>query len=242
MTGRGRRRGFTLLEIILAMGLIVGLMGAVYGFYHQVGRIRRDAIARAEAITAQRAVMDFLTGELRSATVYPYLNLGLQYDGQTRELRFMTLSLPGPAAWAVRSSADEPIPPEHDIQWVGYRVRWAEDEDGQPVNLGLERTCQKVMAAETAEEADVMTVDAIAPSVRFFHVECFNGTDWVQEWTARDLPLAVRILLGTVDPGTPEMTAEEYLDTYPTATRVVYVPGSRLALQGFVRDGGGEDR
>ena len=231
------RPGFTLLEVILAISMAVGLIAAVFAFYDRAVRVRSTVLNQVQWASMERHLMDRMTDELRSAIVYPFLSIGL--EGATDQMTLMCTVLPGPAAWAVRTSDEDPIPPEHDIQLVGYRLRIYEDEDGLWHNDGLERTCQRILAAQTSEDVQVVTADLIAPDVHFLRLRYFDGAGWVDGWGGGDLPLGVEITLGS-EPKPDEMEVEDYLTLYPTWRRVVHVPASAVALGGtMVRDAGG---
>ena len=227
------RGGFTLLEVVLAISLTVGLMGAVYMFYNTALRTRSQVMAKAQWATMERGLMDRTTDELRNAIVYPFLRIGMQ--GQQDQMQFMCTALPGPAAWAVRNATDDPIPPEHDIQMVGYRLRIYEDEDGLWHNDGLERTSQKLLSAPMAETGVQIATDLIGPEIHFLHLHYFDAgapsedEAWKHEWAGSDLPMAVEVILGaTAMP--EEMEVDDYLELYPTFRRTIFVPGGSKAL------------
>jgi type II secretory pathway component PulJ len=227
-----RRTGLTLLEVVLAVSLTTGLMVVALGFYQQVVDARRDfsgQLSTVQATAARRRVMDQITDELRTAIVYPFLQIGL--SGQAMEMRFMTTTLPGSAAWATEDVISEPVPPEHDIQLVGYRLRIGEDEDGLEIVLGIERTVQKIVAAQAPEEGEEITGSLIAPQFKFVAFGYWDNEagEWLTSWEGGDLPLAVEILLGT-EPLPEDMEPQEY--PYETFRRVVYVPGGRRSVGG----------
>ena len=229
---RRARSGLTLLEVVIAIAMTVGLMSAALAFYQQVVDTRADfadELGSIQATGVRRAVMDRITDELRTAIKYPFLEIGL--SGQAMEMRFMTVALPGPAVWAAGDITDEPIPPEHDIRWVGYRLRVSEDEDGMEFVEGLERTEQKVVSAEAAEEGEEIIGSLIAPQFKFVAFRYWDnaGGEWMESWEGGTLPLAVEILLGAEE--LPEdIEPQEY--PYPTFRRVVYVPGGRRPFGG----------
>lgn len=222
----------TLLEVVLAIALTVGLMGMALGFYRQVVDVRRDfsgQLSTVQATASRRMVMDRITDELRTAIVYPFLQIGL--SGQAMEMQFMTAALPGPAAWATEDITDDPVPPEHDIQLVGYRLRIGEDEDGLEVVEGLERTVQKIVSAQVAEEGEEIQGCLVAPQYKFVSFRYWDNEagEWLDTWEGDDLPLAVEILLGA-QPLPEDLEPQDY--PYPTFRRVVYVPGGNRSFGG----------
>ncbi len=233
---RPGRQGFTLLEVILAISLTLALMAGVIGMYVYATRIRRMLSDDARRVAVQRRVMEQLTGELRSAIVHPFTRTGL--SGGAQQVRLVTASLPSPAVW-IESDATEPAATgEQDMQLVGYRLAEEEDETGDWVVRGLERTVQKTLAAPTAEEGEEIRVHLLSADVKFLALRYYRDGEWLDSWGGGDLPLAVEIRLGA-QPLPEDLAPADY--PYETFRRVVYLPGSR-GRQGAGVRGLGEDR
>jgi len=61
---RGRRRAFSLLELMLAVALMSVIILALYGMFHHTQRALRSSITQVDVLEAGRATMDMLTREL----------------------------------------------------------------------------------------------------------------------------------------------------------------------------------
>lgn len=151
-------------------------------------------------------------------------------NGQAHSFRFMTTTIPARSAWAVVSGTENAPPPTHDVEWVGYRLRTSENEDGELVIDGLERTSQRIISAVESEEGVQIESQLMAPSVKFLALYYFDGSGWGDQWTTPDLPLAVEIILGAT-PLPEGMEVQEYIEQYPVNRRTIYVPASRQARQ-----------
>jgi type II secretory pathway component PulJ len=219
-TAPASRRAFTLIEILLAVVLVVALMGTLLAFYRSSLEARADISRRMELLAAERILMDRLTNELRTALVYPFIQTGL--DGSNDRMTFITATLPGPAVWTVRKITEDPPPAESDLQLVGYRLRVVEFEPGAFRAEGLERTCQKIIAVQTAEEGKEISVALLTSRIRFLNLRYWDGADWVTSWGG-GLPKAVEVTLGE-EPLPEGLLPEEY--PYATFRRVIYVPGA----------------
>lgn len=222
--------GMTLIEVLLAASIVAGLMLGVLTFYGHVTDVRDsflDQLRQVETTAARRAFMDQITDELRGAMVYPFLRFGM--TGGTDQIQFVTATLPGPAAWAVRQRTDDPIPPEHDLVIVGYHLLIVEDDRSQPVIVGLERTRQKIMAAETAQEGEEIEATLIAPQFKFIAFNYWDNqaAQWLPAWDSSDLPTAVEIVLG-INPLPENVEPQDY--PYATFRRTVFIPGAVQAL------------
>jgi len=229
-----RDLGFTLLEVVLALTLSLGLMLGILSLYSHATSLRAAVTKRTEMIVAERVTMDRITNELRGAMVYPFLNFGM--EGTDRRLQFITAKLPGPAVWAVRKSTEDPIPPETDLEMVGYRLRGYRSESGKCEIHGLMRTSQKILAAPTAEEGKEIKTVLLTPHIKFLNYRYFDGEQWVTEWNEGGLPVAIEITMGSEQ--LPEdMEAEEYGDHFEAFRRVVYVPGGQNSQTGPILRG-----
>lgn len=227
-----RNRGFSLLEVALAVSLLVGFVGAMLALYSYAMDMREDLNRRMDVLSAQRLVLQHATNELRSAMMYPSVPFGMQ--GEDQQARWVCMQLPGPAAWAKRRVTEEPIPPESDIQLVGYRLGFEENEQGDVVISGLERTTQKVVSAdvpeeESVEEGEEVEVVLLSPDIRYLRFRYYDGTSWAGTWRGNTLPVAVEMTLG-LKPLPEDMTHEEY--PYDTFRRTVYLIGSQEESRG----------
>jgi type II secretory pathway component PulJ len=213
MIRRRRQRGMTLLEVVLAIALSVGVMGGAMAFYRQAVDVRTSLEGRVQTIEAQRLVMDRLTNEFRGALAV--------MQGEAGEVGFFAAHLPGPAAWAVRKSTEEAIPPESDLEWVGYRLRTVEDEDsGEETIVGLERTSRKT--ERLVEDEEELETALLSSEVKFFAMRYYHQGVWLTSWQA-DLPQAVEITLGAT-PLPADTDPQDY--PYETFRRVVYLPAA----------------
>jgi len=226
-------RAFTLVEVILAVSLTMGLVLAALAFYQQIISTRQafaDRLGAVEVTAARRAVMERMTGELRSAIVYPFLQMGL--TGDSEGMQFMVASLPGQGVWADESISDIPAVPQHDVRIVGYRLRYSVDPDtGDEIIEGIERTEQTVISAEIVEEDIDIAATLVAPSFRFLSLRYWDNQsgEWLDTWDGGDVPLAVEIVVG-IEPLPENTEPAEY--PFETFRRVVYVPAGKTSFGG----------
>lgn len=242
MSGDRRDPGFTLMEVVLALTLSLGLVGGILALYRHATTIRRKVTRTTEMIVAERITMDRITNELRGAMVYPFLNFGM--EGTDRRIQFMTAKLPGPAVWAVRKSSEDPIPPETDLEMVGYRLRGYRNDAGDCEIHGLMRTSQKILAAPTAEVGKEIKTVLLTPHIKFLDFRYFNAAEnkWFSEWNEGGLPVAVEITMG-YEQLPEDMEPEDYSKNFEAFRRVVYIPGGQAGASGAILRGlGGRNR
>lgn len=90
-------RGFTLIEVILAVVIMVGMLGIVLYFHQRIVETRRNALTEAEAISTVRLLLDRMATELRLARASE--NPVLVFEGSSNAVRFITVTLSPPGRW-----------------------------------------------------------------------------------------------------------------------------------------------
>jgi general secretion pathway protein J len=178
--------GFTLLELLVAMSLLVIVVAALYSTYFGLMRGRDTAVAGMESRRELRETLDLLRREISSAS---YKNKSgdkkLQdhfivedrdnFGKPASNLDFTTLAPPG--------SGSQPL---SDQQAVAYR---SVVEDGK---LTLMRQSKDIFL--TSDPVPYPQVEELEG----FLVECLNGDKWIKSWDTElnhGLPKTVRITL-----------------------------------------------
>jgi type II secretory pathway pseudopilin PulG len=136
-------RAVTLLEIILAIGLLVVLSSMTYWFYSSMLQTRETGTAEAHRFRLVRAVMDQLGREIRQAVVITVDGqVGLR--GETDRLWIVTSRVPTRDLSRKRGSREAAPMPEYDLKRVEYSIaRHPEilhEREGWELPLGLARS------------------------------------------------------------------------------------------------------
>ncbi|MBT3200617.1 MAG: hypothetical protein HN350_11950 [Phycisphaerales bacterium] len=239
-----RRSGFTLLEVVLAIGMIVALMGSAIWFTQHLASARESINTKAQEIVARRSLMRRITKELRCAMNLRRFGIGV--EGTADSITFVTTAIPGKSVWVDRNILDQPLPPETDIRLITYRQAIREDEEeGVEYVVGIERTCQKLLDAPEAEEGENIRVALITEKLKYLRFTYYDGTEWAKSWRPEQgVPLAVAVTLGDEPVYEDEMTAMESEDEEPeeyiglASRRLVYLPLSEMKTQGTIIRGG----
>ncbi len=235
---RRTRWGFTLLEVVLAIVIAVGLLVVVLHFYQQAADLRTQLIQESERIASVRLLMDHLTGELRAASALSSSRIA--FAGDATSIRFITVGLPAGSAWNV-GPAGRLVTPQTDLKLVTYSLGRSV-EGSNVVYTGLVRTEQSTVDVrpragpartnEFATEAEATRASAtrglepVTDAIRFVRFRYWGGEDWKESWSAVELPKAVEVSFGG-EP-LPDSTAlDDYaFDLY---RRVIYLPGSEAS-------------
>lgn len=246
-----RRSAFTLLEVVLALGLTMTLVGAVYAFYFHTLSTRNALSEQSETLFAQRRILDLMSEDLRSA-----INVALlfSFKGSADEISLMRARVPSASVFHEKSFIEGTAEDDRaggafalqaDYELVRYYLQQP-DPDDQEGEIGpLIRSSVKALRPRGVDaDVDVETV-ALSDYVRFVYFEYRVGEEWVEQWTEKGIPKSIRITIGA-EP-LPEDT--EPID-YPYATvwREIHIPAgsnagaSRGGGDGAVRGDGGAGR
>jgi len=184
-------RGFTLIEILIAVLLLGILSTALYGSYFTVLRARERSSEGMEARRELGSTLDLIRREFEAAV----------YNSADKRLRFVVEDRDnfGKPASTLELTT---LPPsfgvgrkESGISAVRYRL--------------LEKDKRLIL---TRREQDVFFESADAKSypqmerVSDFLVECYDGSKWVRSWDTAlngSLPKMLRVTVHVVEEGKP---------------------------------------
>lgn len=220
-------RGFTLVEVLLAVGIIAGLLVVVLFFYQQAAQLRTDLLVDAERSSSARLLMERLTAELRTARTHTFYEVPLV--GDSTFLQFIAVDLPAQSAWT-GERLGRVSRPESDLKLV----RYAAETSLEDTNIvGLARSEEPLVELRTLvpESATVGTgVETnntssilISDAFRFIRFRYWDGYKWLESWSETYLPQGVEVSLGS-EPMPTDIETTEY--PYEVFRRVIYLPGS----------------
>jgi type II secretory pathway component PulJ len=183
------RRGTTLLETLVALGITALVLAALQGVVVRARAARTAATASADRLAAARTVLLRLAAELEAAAAPAPLATAEGVVVRSPALArtpWSTLRLVAVA----RDAAPEGVPASDRrlVEWDvvpddatghGTLVR---RESARPEPPGVERPAVPVLSG-----------------VRQFAVRCFDGSAWTPTWGPGPLPAAVEVVLGVDD-------------------------------------------
>jgi len=217
------RRGFTLLEVTIAIGLFIVLMATMFEFYDRSLRAREEGQMISRNAQLARVVLDRMAGEIRQATVnaasYGMGISGIEDNLYGPTISINTITMPDKALSELRDVDERPLAGQFDLQNIQYAIAWDYenlDSNGEPVALGLARSesrtflrdvvvadADAAVAAEEAEDAALgFKRELYAPEIKFLEFHYFDGASWWPDWNVPALPQMVRITVGFA-PGLP---------------------------------------
>ncbi|MCZ6682783.1 MAG: prepilin-type N-terminal cleavage/methylation domain-containing protein [Planctomycetota bacterium] len=209
--GGRRRGGFTLLEVLLAIGLITLMSSTMFVFYNQTLRARERGTKMIVDSQLARVVAMKIAEEIRSCNGFL---LGPGISGDDRMIKIQTVVITDPELYIRRSIEDDPLPAQSDIREVQYYLAYDEeetfvypDETESWKPLGLVRreikTLNQVLIDET--DSEDVELDLLAKELTYLRFRYFDGVDWIDKWDigesaegsfGNSLPQAVEITVG----------------------------------------------
>jgi hypothetical protein len=146
-TNTVRRRGLSLLEVVLSLSLLVVLSSITYWFYSAAMATRQRDIEYADKVRLARVLLDRMSREIRQAVIAsPEHGAGL--EGDMERIRISTLRAPGREIADTRFLRTEEPAAEYDRVTVEYRIARHPDilhpEENYEYPLGLARVEQRI--------------------------------------------------------------------------------------------------
>jgi general secretion pathway protein J len=195
-------RGFTLLEILLAVTLSALLLSIVYWTYFSINRSIDAATENQEAMETGRVLSELIKRDIRgiTATQFPILGKNEEIGGRpAAEIEFVTTAKldTGP----------------NTLRKVGYALV-------QPNTTGPKVLIRKESQNLKNDLNLSPQVFEISRIITGFKVSFFNGTEWVDKWdsgSAGALPKEIRVTIDVVDTKghTKTFVAQEGIATAP---------------------------
>ena len=212
-----RRPAVTLLEVILAIGLLTMFTSMMYFFYSSSIDTRDRSLAITHRTQLVRVLLTRMAQEIRQASGYVE-GYGAGLVGFPHAISVNTLTLPDRILSQRRDASLDPLPGQFDLREVSYYLAIDEenlDDEGLARMLGMvrkeQRTYNRAVVIEGDEEGEADETRAVkeelyAPEIKFLEFRYFDGAAWWHTWElgrGNSLPQMVRITIGfTPDPDT----------------------------------------
>lgn len=234
---RRRARGraaFTLVEVVLAVVIAIGILVVALFFYQQSSSFRGQLLEETERISTVRLLMDRITAELRTAHNLDSFQKPL--TGESNFIQFVRTDLPALADWT-GGPMGRSASPETDLKVISYRL---DVTDGTNI-AGLLRSEEPLVGARTIIPDTNGMVETNRPAnsaalpvsqaIRFVQFRYWDGSAWLEAWNSSYLPKGVEVNLGFE---MPEPEVETNSLPAEVFRRIVYLPGSETGGQSLL--------
>jgi hypothetical protein len=213
MPVRCSRRALTLLELLLAIGLIAMLSAMMFMFYDSILRTREVGVKNITDLGLARSIAMKIAEEIRAANGF-VKGIGPGVSGDDRMITIQTVVLPDKELLLKRSVKDGLLAAQCDIRQVQYYLAYDEDEQFDYVDgtvaaapMGLVRREIKTLFQQVIRENQTKQVDLdlLSPEMKYVRFRYFDGVDWVDKWDigtdlegglGNSLPQAVEVTVG----------------------------------------------
>jgi type II secretion system protein J len=203
-------RGFTLMEVMLALAVSAILLAAIGGIFFSAARLRERTTSMLDEALPMHQAIALLRRDLRGALPPGPGALPLAGDfkcealgGGIAEEDRLTLftssgSLNGNDPWS-------------DIQEIVYELRDPVQRTTGPGKDFVRSVYRNLLTTGAAEPDDQLLMS----NVQSLSFECFDGQNWVNTWDTSlsntNLPVAVRVkILPSTDPSASIGAAQPY--------------------------------
>jgi len=202
--GRG---GFTLLEVLLTLGILASILAMIYGVLYATLLARKkvdDAAGKQKLVPALFKVLeeDFSTAFLPVPDGKFFVGQDKFY-GSTAVDRVDFL--------AARSSFDPETQNVSDLTEVGYQLKQ------NPDHTEWYRLLRREDASLDDDPLAGGTLTQLHDKVVAFDIQYFDGKDWVKEWDSKEkkgLPQGVKVEI-ELHPEIDEIPEDELTDKEP---------------------------
>lgn len=213
-TNRAARRGFTLMEVVLAIALVVILGIMMFTFYDMSLKMREQGRQIVKSGVLAQRVAEQIAEEVRACNGF-LTSMGPGISGTERFISIQCVTFPGKQVFQRRTITEEQPPAECDIRQIQYYLAYDKEEEQDPhiyadgtegyAPLGLVRREVKTpfqLAMIDSDEKSV-ALDVVSPELKYIRFRYFDGVDWTNEWDigedangGNSLPQAVEITVG----------------------------------------------
>ena len=213
----GSRDGFTLIEVVIAISLAIGIMFVLLFFYNQAANLRGQLMQQADRLSTVRLLMDRITMELRTARMHAFYEA--VFLGDTQFIQFARTDLVSPNAW---KQGERVSSAQTDLKLVRYSANADTNAPGlYREEEALAETRKVRSASVTVDIEPVKKPEPLSEEIRYVHFRYWDGAKWLESWDGPKLPIGVEITLGFE----PLVVDEQGEASGEVFRRVVYLPG-----------------
>jgi type II secretion system protein J len=206
--GLVRKGGFTLIELMLAMGVCAIALAAINGVFFGALRLREATIRAVDEAAPAQLALTTLRSDLQSA-MSPTTNGVMTGDFRVGDITSVGLNQNVSIELYTTTGALHENEPWADVQCVTYELRPSAGGAGNQGEDLVRSVTRNLLATITPVPEDQWMLGHVQ-SLTF---DCYDGTQWRNSWdtTVSDtnLPIAVRVTIQLAGEGPGDPRARE---------------------------------
>ncbi|MEF1288340.1 type II secretion system minor pseudopilin GspJ [Vibrio sp. M260118] len=186
-----RNKGFTLIEVLVAIAIFASLSVGAYQVLNQVQRSNEISMQRSERLKSLQRALVYLDNDFRQMALRQSRTNGEEPSPLLLQWKEYLLDSDSKGVMFVRSGWHNPQQqfPRGEVSKVGYRIK-----DNQ-----LQRVWWRYVDTPVGQEGIVMP---LLDEVEAFELRFFDGEQWLRVWlSSYTLPEAVAVELQLADYG-----------------------------------------
>lgn len=253
---RATRAAFTLVEVLLALGIGSALLVFAILFYRQAADLRNQILRESDRLSTMRLVMDRIASDLRTAQGLPGRDDA--FSGGSNWVSFVRLTLPN-GQGAVRSGTiltriSYAAVPQLETTNSGVaglsRSETSPDASRSPaLEFGRSSTNAPAIPEDASIEGDITKArnpavdrDLMTDLIRQLRFRYWDGASWLEGWTNALPPSGIEVVISSEAPAEELPTeaasgsgtagagpSEPSGETGATFRRVIYIPTGLVA-------------
>ncbi len=191
---RHNRRGFTLIELVLAVGVCAIVVTAVGGVFFSAVRLRESTTRTVdEALPLEQAVV-IVRRDLQGLMLTPSTNKVMAGDFRVGDITSFGLSQNVSIEMYTTTGTLHENEPWAEVQRVTYGLRDPADRT-QPGKDLIRSVTRNLLSTVTPTPSDQLLLGG----VNTLEFECYDGSQWRNTWDTTqsdtNLPVAIRLRL-----------------------------------------------
>jgi type II secretion system protein J len=216
-----KTRGFTLIEMVLALAASAITLAAVYGIFSKAIHLRNDATERTRVSRVRFHAMDIIRKDLTHALISGGVMASVLEGSQQGTgsfpgyLKFMTTTQ--------RDTLNDEAVPANDLQQVEYYIT------SGPATAGADGGGMLVRAVETNVLAETRLDpkgEELLSGIESMDVEFYDGNSWQTSWTYDSEQAAAQSSTSSTTTTQTTVQSGSKSTTLPKAIRVRIQPAT----------------
>jgi general secretion pathway protein J len=191
-----KSRGFTLLEVLLALTILAVVMTTIYSSFSTAGKNMESAGEVRDGTDRARTLIARLTNDIANTYIgvvngtVSYGIYGKKFETDQEKQRFDSIYLTTLTNYYGRT----PNSPEMELCEVGYFFQERPDGAGRV----LMRKEKRVLSKDVPPREGGLDYE-ITDTIQALQFRYYNGSKWIDEWIQGGMPKTVEILLTLAD-------------------------------------------